>query len=285
MIGVPAVRHIPVEEIVREVKNAVIKANIGLCDNMLNALRSAMEKEESEIGREIISKLIKNASIAKKEKIPICQDTGIVTIFVEIGQEVLITDGNLYSALEEGVRQGYREGYLRKSVCHPLTRENTKDNTPAIIHTDIVPGDRLTIWIMPKGGGAENMSRLCMLTPTAGWKAIMKMVIETIKNAGASACPPLIVGIGIGGNFETAPLLAKKALLRPVGSKSDDPEIADMETQLLEEINKTGIGPQGLGGRVTALAVHINVMPCNIASLPLAINIQCHTNRRVRIDL
>lgn len=278
-------RHIPVEEIVREVKNAVIKANIGLCDNMLNALRSAMEKEESEIGREIISKLIKNASIAKKEKIPICQDTGIVTIFVEIGQEVLITDGNLYSALEEGVRQGYREGYLRKSVCHPLTRENTKDNTPAIIHTDIVPGDRLTIWIMPKGGGTENMSRLYMLTPTAGWKAIMKMVIETIKNAGASACPPLIVGIGIGGNFETAPLLAKKALLRPIGSKSDDPEIADMETQLLEEINKTGIGPQGLGGRVTALAVHINMMPCNIASLPLAINIQCHTNRRVRIDL
>jgi len=279
------VRHINTKEIIKKVREALIKVNIELSDNMISALKEAMDKEESEIGKEVIYNLIKNAEIAKKERIPICQDTGIVTIFVEMGQEISITNGNFYEALEEGVRQGYNEGHLRKSVCHPITRENTKDNTPPIIHTDIVSGDGLTIWIMPKGGGAENMSRLYMLTPTECWRVIKKKVIETIKDVGASACPPLIIGVGIGGNFETAPLLAKKALLRSVGSENSDPDLANMEMELLNEINKLGIGPQGLGGRVTALAVHINMMPCHIASLPLAINIQCHANRCVKIEL
>jgi len=279
------VRYISTEEIIKKVKDAVIKANRVPCDNMIMALREAMKKEESEIGREIISNLIKNADIAKKENIPICQDTGLVTIFVEMGQEISIVGGKFYDALEEGVRQGCEEGYLRSSVCHPITRENTKDDTPPIIHTDIVPGDGLTLWIMPKGGGAENVSRLYMLIPTECWRVIKKKVIETIKEIGAMACPPIIVGIGIGGSFDTAPILAKKAILRPVGSENEDPEVANMEMELLHEINKLGIGPQGLGGRVTALAVHINIRPCHIASLPLAINIQCNANRCVKIEM
>jgi len=278
-------RYISTNDIIKAVKDAVIRANVELGIEMIKALEDAIKKEESTIGREILSQLIKNAEIAKRERIPICQDTGIVTIFIEIGQEVAIIDGDLYKALEEGVRKGYEEAYFRKSVCHPLTRENTQDNTPVIIHTDIVSGDRLKIWVMPKGGGAENMSRLYMLLPTECWDGIKKKVIETIIAAGANACPPLIVGIGIGGNFETASILAKKALLRPVGTPNNDPELARMERELLEEINKTGIGPQGLGGRITALAVHINIMACNIASLPVAINLQCHANRCVKIEL
>ncbi|RLB12819.1 MAG: fumarate hydratase [Deltaproteobacteria bacterium] len=279
------VRYIDTEQITKRVKEAVVRANVELDDNMISALKDALNREESEIGREVIHELIKNAEIARREGIPMCQDTGIATIFVRIGQEVSITGGNLYDALEEGVRQGYNEGYLRKSVCHPLTRENTKDNTPPIIHTDIVSGDVLTIWIMPKGGGAENVSRLYMLNPTESWGVIKEKIIETIKEAGGKACPPLIIGVGIGGNFETAPLLAKKSLLRSVGSKNSDPDLADMEMELLKEINKLGIGPQGLGGRITALAVHINMMPCHIASLPVAINIQCNANRSIKIDL
>ncbi len=278
-------RYIDTEQITKRVKEAVVRANVELDDNMISALKDALNREESEIGREVIHELIKNAEIARREGIPMCQDTGIATIFVRIGQEVSITGGNLYDALEEGVRQGYNEGYLRKSVCHPLTRENTKDNTPPIIHTDIVSGDVLTIWIMPKGGGAENVSRLYMLNPTDSWGIIKEKIIETIKEAGGKACPPLIIGVGIGGNFETAPLLAKKSLLRSVGSKNSDPDLADMEMELLKEINKLGIGPQGLGGRITALAVHINMMPCHIASLPVAINIQCNANRSIKIDL
>ncbi len=278
-------RYIDTEQITKRVKEAVVRANVELDDNMISALKDALNREESEIGREVIHELIKNAEIARREGIPMCQDTGIATIFVRIGQEVSITGGNLYDALEEGVRQGYNEGYLRKSVCHPLTRENTKDNTPPIIHTDIVSGDVLTIWIMPKGGGAENVSRLYMLNPTESWGIIKEKIIETIKEAGGKACPPLIIGVGIGGNFETAPLLAKKSLLRSVGSKNSDPDLADMEMELLKEINKLGIGPQGLGGRITALAVHINMMPCHIASLPVAINIQCNANRSIKIDL
>ncbi len=278
-------RYIDTEQITKRVKEAVVRANVELDNNMISALKDALNREESEIGREVIHELIKNAEIARREGIPMCQDTGIATIFVRIGQEVSITGGNLYDALEEGVRQGYNEGYLRKSVCHPLTRENTKDNTPPIIHTDIVSGDVLTIWIMPKGGGAENVSRLYMLNPTDSWGIIKEKIIETIKEAGGKACPPLIIGVGIGGNFETAPLLAKKSLLRSVGSKNSDPDLADMEMELLKEINKLGIGPQGLGGRITALAVHINMMPCHIASLPVAINIQCNANRSIKIDL
>jgi len=278
-------RYISVKDITKAIKEAVIKANIELSSEVVKALKHAMNKEESILGKEILNKLIKNSEIAKKERIPICQDTGMVVIFVEIGQEVSIIDGSLYKALEEGVKIGYKEGYLRKSVCHPITRENTNDNTPIVIHLDMIPGDKLRIWIMPKGGGAENMSRLYMLLPTEGWSGIKEKVIETVIQAGANACPPLIVGVGIGGSFDIAPILAKKALLRPIGSLNKDIKIANMEKELLDEINKTGIGPQGLGGRITALAVHINIMPCHIASLPVAINLQCHANRYVKIEL
>ncbi len=278
-------REIFAEEIIEKVKNAAIKSNVELSKEMLTALKNGIKEEESDIGKEILSCLIENAEIAKRERIPICQDTGIVTIFVEIGQEVYIRGGSLYSALEEGIRKGYKEGYLRKSVCHPITRKNTNDNTPIITHIDIVPGSKLIIWIMPKGGGAENVSKLYMLLPTDTWNEIKAKILDTIKLAGASACPPIIVGIGIGGNFETAPLLAKKALLRPVGSRNNNLELDNIERELLRDINNTGIGPQGLGGRVTALAVHINTMPCHIASLPLAINIQCHANRWIKIEI
>ncbi len=278
-------RYISAEEIVNKVKEAVITANTKLSEDMKQMLRKAIEREESKIGKQILHQLLKNAEIAEKEKIPMCQDTGIVNIIIEMGQEVVIKDGVLVDALKEGVKKGYTEGYLRKSVCHPITRQNTMDNTPPVVHVEIVPGDKFTLWIFPKGGGAENKSRLYMLLPTDGWEEIKKKVVETVLQAGASACPPLIVGVGIGGNFETAPLLAKKALLRPLGSKNDDPQIAEMEQELLEEINNTGIGPQGMGGRITAFAVHINMMPCHIASLPVAINLQCHSHRVIKIDL
>ncbi len=278
-------RYISAEKIVNKVKEAVIAANLELSEDMKQMLQEAMKREESEIGKQILSQLIENARIAKEERVPMCQDTGIVNIIVEMGQEVVVKDGFLMDALREGVKRGYTEGYLRMSVCHPITRQNTMDNTPPIVHVEIVPGDRFTLWVLPKGGGAENKSRLYMLLPTDGWREIKKKVIETVIQAGASACPPLIVGVGIGGNFETAPFLAKKALLRKPGSKSDDPQIAKMEQELLEEINKTGIGPQGMGGRITAFAVHINMMPCHISSLPVAVNLQCHSHRAIKIDL
>ena len=278
-------RYISAEKIVNKVKEAVITANIELSEDMNQMLKKAVEKEESEIGKQILYQLIRNAEIAKKERIPMCQDTGIVNVIIEMGQEVVVKDGYLMDAIKEGVKRGYTEGYLRKSVCHPITRQNTMDNTPPIVHVEIVPGDKFTLWIFPKGGGAENKSRLYMLLPTDGWEGIKNKVIETVIQAGASACPPLIVGVGIGGNFETAPFLAKKALLRPLNSKNSDPQIAKIEQELLEEINKTGIGPQGMGGRITAFAVHINMMPCHIASLPVAVNIQCHSHRVIKIEL
>ncbi len=277
-------KNISAKEIEEKVKDAVIKANIEISEDMKRAFEDALKKEESEIGKEIIKKLIENAEIAKKEKIPMCQDTGIVSVFVEMGQDVRIVDGSIYEAICNGVRRGYEEGYLRKSVCHPLTRENTRDNTPPIVHYEICDGERLTLWVFPKGGGAENKSRLYMLLPTDGWEGIKKVVLNTVKEAGASACPPFIIGVGIGGNFETAPLLAKKALLRGPYGKNSDPKLEKMEKELLEEINKIGIGPQGMGGKVTALSVHINMMPCHIASLPVAVNIQCHSHRVIKID-
>jgi fumarate hydratase subunit alpha len=229
--------------------------------------------------------LIENAKIAKEERIPICQDTGVAVIFAELGQDVAIVGGDFRSALEEGVREGYKEGYLRKSLCHPFTRKNTGDNTPIVLHLDMVPGETLKIWLVPKGGGSENMSRLFMLPPSAGWPGVKETVVNTVREAGPNPCPPTIVGIGIGGNFEKSALLAKKSLLRPLGTPNPDPEQRQMEEELLHEINKTGVGPQGLGGRITSLGVHILMMPCHIASLPLAINIQCHASRHLAITL
>ncbi len=278
-------RQIAVETIIRAVKESVIRANIELGRDVLDAFHQGIEKEESPVGREILERLIENARIAREERIPICQDTGLAIIFAELGQEVHIAGGDFNKAIEEGVRQGYGEGYLRKSVCHPFTRKNTGDNTPVIVHLELVPGDTLKLWVVPKGGGSENMSRLFMLPPSAGWPGIKERVIQTVVEAGPNPCPPTIVGVGIGGNFERCALLAKKALLRTLGGSNPDPSLQQMEEELLLEINKTGVGPQGLGGRVTSLGVHLLMMDCHIASLPLAVNIQCHASRHLEIIL
>lgn len=277
-------REIRAEEIVEGVRQGVIKANYELGDDTIDAFQKALLLEESPAGKEVIKDLLLNATIAREERIPICQDTGLVVIFLEIGQEVHIK-GALKEAIEEGVRRGYQEGYLRKSLCHPLTRINTGDNTPVVIHTELTAGDGFRMWVVPKGGGSENMSRIYMLPPSAGKEGIIEKVVETVADAGPNPCPPTIVGVGIGGNFETAALLAKKALLRKVGAPNPDLELAELEKEMLTRINNLGIGPQGLGGRVTSLAVHVLMMPCHIASLPLGINIQCHANRHVEIIL
>jgi fumarate hydratase subunit alpha len=254
-------------------------ANFDLGQDVLDAFKRAKAVEESPAGVEILAQLEENASIARQERVAICQDTGIAVVFVELGQDVHLVGGDLNSAINEGVRQGYQEGYLRKSLCHPFTRANTGDNTPAVIHVKIVPGDKVKFTVAPKGGGSENMSRVTMLTPAVGKEGIVEYVVQRVKESGSNPCPPIIVGVGIGGTFENAALLAKEALLRPVGSENRDPELAALEAEILERINKLGIGPQGLGGRITSLAVHINMMPCHIASLPLAVNIQCHAQR------
>ena len=272
-------REVHVEEITKTVRDLFIDANINLGEDVLRALEQALEVEESPIGKEILKELIENARVAREEEMPICQDTGLAVVFLELGQEVHLVGGDLTEAINEGVRQGYQEGYLRKSACHPFTRKNTGDNPPAIIHTEIVPGDRIKIIAVPKGGGAENMSRVVMLTPAAGLEGVKEFVVQRVKESGANPCPPIVVGVGIGGTLEQAALIAKKALLRPLGSKNPDPEAAAIEEDLLERINKLGIGPQGYGGRVTALAVHVNMVPCHIASLPVAVNIQCHAHR------
>ncbi|RLB43523.1 MAG: fumarate hydratase [Deltaproteobacteria bacterium] len=278
-------RKIPVKKIIEAVKQEAIAANLELGEDMIQALRRASQLEESDIGKDILDRLLENAELARANGIPICQDTGVAVIFAELGQEVHIVGGDFVRALEEGIRRGYKEGYLRKSICHPFTRKNTGDNTPIIVHLDIVPGDQLRLWVVPKGGGSENMSALYMLPPSAGWDGIKERVLDTVVKAGPNPCPPIVVGLGIGGNFEQCALLAKKALLRPVLEPNPDPELRAMEEELLEEINKSGIGPQGLGGRVTCLAVQIKMMPCHIASLPVAINIQCHANRHREIVL
>jgi len=272
-------REIDVKLITEKVRNLCMEANTDLGEDMLQAFDRAMEKEESSMGLEMLKELKENARIAKEEKVPICQDTGFAVVFVELGQDVHLIGGDLAEAINEGVRQGYRDGYLRKSLCHPFTRANTGDNTPAIIHTEIVPGEKVKIIVAPKGGGSENMSRVVMLTPSDGIEGIKRFVIQRVKESGSNPCPPTIVGIGIGGTFEQAALLAKKTLLRPLGSKNHDPELEKLESEILAEINKLGIGPQGLGGRTTSLAVHILMMPCHIASFPLAVNIQCHAQR------
>ena len=277
-------REIAAPTIIDAVKDASIRANIELGDDVVEALKRSLTQEMSDVGKDILNKLLENARIAREERIPICQDTGVAVLFVELGQGVSV-GGDLYQALEEGVRQGYEEGFLRKSVCDPFTRKNTGDNTPIIVHLDLVPGDQLKIWVVPKGGGSENMSRLFMLPPSAGWAGIKEKVVETVAEAGPNPCPPTIIGVGIGGNFEKSAILAKKSLLRPLGTPNPDPRLGPLEEELLTEINRTGVGPQGLGGRVTSLAVHMLMMPCHIASLPVAVNIQCHASRHVEVVL
>ena len=271
------------EDIVRRVKNACMSANFELGEDVITAFRKTKETEESPVGKEILEQLLENSRIAKEEKIAICQDTGFAVFFVELGDEVKVSGGNLVEAINEGVRQGYQEGYLRKSICHPFTRKNTGDNTPAIVHLNLVAGNQLKIVIAPKGGGSENMSRVTMLKPSDGIEGIKKFVIERVRESGANPCPPLVIGVGIGGTFEKAALIAKEALLRPVGSKNPDTELSALEEELLLKINDLGIGPQGLGGRTTALAVHVKMHPCHIASLPVAVNINCHASRHKEI--
>jgi fumarate hydratase subunit alpha len=278
-------RQIEAREITRAVKEAAITANFDLGADVLAALQKGEKEEESPSGREVFRQLLENARIAARERVPMCQDCGLAVVFVEMGQEVQVTGGDFNQAIQEGVRQGYGEGYLRKSLCHPLTRANTGDNTPAVIHTEIVPGDKLKITVVPKGGGSENMSRVFMLKPAEGAAGIIDRVVATVREAGPNPCPPIIVGVGIGGTFERAALLAKKALLREVGSPNPDPELADLEKQLFKAVNDLGIGPQGLGGRITALAVHVVMQPCHIASLPVAVNIQCHASRHKEVVL
>jgi fumarate hydratase subunit alpha len=278
-------REIPVEKITDAVRDLAIKSNIELGEDVIKAFERALEMEESPTGKDILRRLIENARIAREQRIPMCQDTGFAVVFVELGQDVHITGGSLKAAIEEGVRRGYEEGYLRKSICHCITRKNTGDNTPPVIHFDVVPGDRLKIIFAPKGGGSENMSRVTMLTPAVGIEGVRDFVIQRVKESGPNPCPPTIVGVGIGGTIEQAAILAKKALLRPLGSENPDEELRALEKDWLERINRLGIGPQGLGGRITSLAVHINMMPCHIASLPVAVNIQCHAARHKEVEL
>jgi fumarate hydratase subunit alpha len=275
----PLMREIHVDDIVSVVERLFIDANIHLPEMMYGAIRDAIEKERSPVGKEVLRELLTNADTAREERMPICQDTGLAVTFLEIGQDAHVVGGDLTEAVAEGVRRAYRNGYLRKSCCHPFTRKNTGDNTPPIIHTKIVPGDGMRITVLPKGGGSENYGEVRMLMPAEGKEGVRAFVLEMVRKGGPNPCPPIIVGVGIGGNFETSALLSKEALMVPVGKRSDDGELADMERGLLEEINATGIGPQGYGGTVTALDVHIKMAPCHLASLPVAVNIQCHAHR------
>ena len=277
-------REIIASLVTSAVAKMCIDANYLLPEDVLSALKQGKEQEESTLGKEVFDQLIENARIAKEENYPICQDTGLTVIFVELGQDVHIIKGNLIDALNGGVRQGYQEGYLRKSIVnHPFLRKNTGDNTPAIIHTFIVPGDKLKITIAPKGGGSENMSALKMLKPSDGVDGVKIFVVDTVKAAGSNPCPPIIIGVGIGGNFEMSAILSKKALLRELGQHHPANDIAELETELLKLVNQTGVGPEGLGGRITALAVNIEIHPCHIASMPVAVNIQCHAARHLEI--
>ena len=273
-------RIINVNTITQNIKDMCIKANHFLAEDMDQAMKHALDTEQSPLGRQILDQLQDNLKIAAEDMIPICQDTGMAVVFIKVGQEVHITGGNLEDAINQGVREGYTEGYLRKSVVKdPLIRENTKDNTPAIIHYEIIPGDKVEITVAPKGFGSENMSRVCMLKPADGIEGVKNAVIETVKLAGPNACPPVVVGVGIGGTFEKCAMLAKKALTRDINSESSIEYVAELEKELLDEINNLNIGPGGLGGKITALGVNIETYPTHIAGLPVAINMCCHVNR------
>ena len=273
-------REVSTEEITKNIKEMCIEANYTLSDDVKNKIINSAAVEESEIGKKILNQLEENMNIADSDNIPICQDTGMAVIFIKIGQDVHITGGNLEDAINQGVREGYIEGYLRKSVVKdPIIRENTKDNTPAVIHYEIIPGDKIEITVAPKGFGSENMSRVCMLKPADGIEGVKNAVIETVKLAGPNACPPVVVGVGVGGTFEKCALLAKKALTRDIDRKNSIEYVAELEKELLNEINKLNIGPGGLGGKVTALGVNIETYPTHIAGLPVAVNMCCHVNR------
>ena len=275
-------RTIQVQQITEQIKGMCIQVNHYLSEDMKEALRNAQAGEKSPLGCQILSQLQENLKIAGEDMIPICQDTGMAVVFLKVGQDVHLEGGSIEDAVNEGVRQGYTEGYLRKSVVKdPLIRENTKDNTPAVIHYEIVPGDKVTITVAPKGFGSENMSRVFMLKPADGIEGVKNAVLTAVKDAGPNACPPMVVGVGIGGTFEKCALMAKQALMRPVGSHSDIPYVKEMEEELLSRINKLGIGPGGLGGTTTALAVNVNTYPTHIAGLPVAVNICCHVNRHI----
>ena len=279
-------RIINVDLVVSAIKEMCIEANHFLSQDMKDAIEEAAKKEESVVGRQILEQLQENLNIAKQEMIPICQDTGMAVIFMEIGQDVHFEGGFLEDAIQEGVRQGYGEGYLRKSVVgNPILRKNTGDNTPAIIHYSIVPGDQVHITVAPKGFGSENMSRIFMLKPSDGIEGVKNAVLTAVKDAGPNACPPMVVGVGIGGTFEKCALMAKRALSRPIDKRSEDSGMRELEEELLERINRSGIGPGGLGGTVTALAVNIDSYPTHIAGLPVAVNICCHVNRHATRSL
>ena len=284
----PEKRIISKNEIINSVKNMCIDANHVVSDDMIGAYKKYREIETSPIGREMLDQFIENAEIAKQEKMPSCQDTGLAVFYVDLGSDIEIEGGihKLEEHLNEGVRQGYEEGYLRKSVVdHPYKRVNTKDNTPAIIHYKLVEGNKLKIRFSAKGGGSENMSKINMMKPADGREGIKKWIVEAVKIAGANPCPPTVLGIGIGGNFEKAAMMAKEALLRDIGERHPDPDIASLEQEILQEVNKTGIGPQGMGGLTTAFEVFINYAPCHIASMPVALNINCHAQRHREVIL
>lgn len=278
-------REINQQYFIEVVERLCIEANYILDHDVLEALKNSYEQEASEIGKDVLKQIIDNDIIAMNESVPMCQDTGIVVVFLEIGNQVFI-DFDIEAAVNEGVRRAYDHGYLRKSVVkHPIDRVNTKDNTPAIVHTKFVLGDKLRITVAPKGAGSENMSLVKMLTPAAGYEGVKKLVLDTIFHAGGKPCPPIIVGIGLGGNLEKAALMAKEALMRPINDQSEDEIARRLEHELLQEINELGIGPMGFGGTQTALAVKVNVYPCHIASLPVAINVQCHASRHKSIEI
>ena len=284
--GKEMIREINVSEITATIKEMCIQANHFLSPDMDKALKAATENEESPLGKKILNQLQENLKIAGEDMIPICQDTGMAVFFIEIGQDVHFTGGVLEDAINEGVRQGYTDGYLRKSVVKdPLIRENTKDNTPAVIHYSIVPGDKVKITFAPKGFGSENMSRVFMLKPADGIEGVKNAILTAVSDAGPNACPPMVVGVGVGGTFEKCAIMAKKALTREAGTHSDIEYVAELEKEMLEKINKLGIGPGGLGGSTTALAVNINTYPTHIAGLPVAVNICCHVNRHIVKEL
>lgn len=276
-------RDVNVSEITKNIKEMCIEANHFLSEDMKKVFKNAVDSEESPLGKQVLNQLNENLSIAASDMIPICQDTGMAVIFINVGQEVHFTGGDITDAINEGVREGYVEGYLRKSVVSdPLIRENTKDNTPAVIHYSIVPGDKVEITVAPKGFGSENMSRVFMLKPADGIEGVKNAILTAVKDAGPNACPPMVVGVGIGGTFEKCAILAKKALTRNLEEKSDIEYVRNLESEMLEKINKLGIGPGGLGGTQTALAINIETYPTHIAGLPVAVNICCHVNRHVK---
>lgn len=278
-------RILNLNDVTKAVKDLLLDANVNIDDDVLSKIRDAIKTEKSEIGKTVLKLIEENDLIARRDFVPMCQDTGIVVIFLEIGNQIIF-DGDIYDAVNQGVREAYADGFLRKSVVnHPIERKNTKDNTPAIIHTKIIQGDKLKISVAPKGGGSENMSLVKMLIPADGKEGIKKLVLDTIFHSGGKPCPPLVVGIGIGGNLEKAAIIAKEAIFRPINDEAENPFDRELERELLKEINELGVGPMGFGGTTTALAVKVNSYPCHIASLPVAINIQCHAARHKEITI